>query len=318
MTRSAVFLAICAILLVPRPSIGQTSTAISKAAVRSSQDIYTWAENTPAWNQRLHITGYRIGCAAGEAESCFKEGLQMAQKAHINKIIVSMELDSSRAANDALTYSQLSLSHPSLIEVTFDDFVDRYGLLLNKDNAPPPSWLSTVIQNVKGKNPSLQFGITLYEDEMDSPYLKPPYLLSSVARSIDDVHLYIHYRTHAPDIPLYVQKAKSIFPNAHIIVGSYAYDRLNYIPCEPSVSQPCSAAQEIQLYKQSIAIEAKLLKQGQVAGIEFYPGFFGMEKQWQGWRHPDYCDHDRLQQCVDDTLEMRQVAAETLRTTMGW
>jgi hypothetical protein len=283
-----------------------------------SGTIYTWAENTPAWNQKLHVSGYRIGCAAGDATPCFTDGLAMAQQGHIKTIIVSMELNPKQSANDALTYSQLSLSYPSLAEVTFDDFVDRYGLMLAKANAPPPSWLLTVIRNVKAKNPHLAFGITLYEDELQSPYLKPPYLPVDDARLVDDVHLYIHYRVDAKDLPSYVQKTRAIFPNAQIIAGSYAYDRVNYIPCAPTSSQLCTPDEDVALYKQSIAVEAQMLNQGSIAGIEFYPGYFGMEKQWQGWHEPDYCNRARLQQCVENTLKMRQAAVVVLHSMLAW
>jgi len=281
-------------------------------------NIYTWAGNTPTWNQKLHVSGYRIGCATEDAAACLHRGLDIVRQEQVKKIIISIPIDPSRTADDALAYSQLSLSNPFLVEVSFDDFVGRYSRLFSEENISPSSWLQAVVRNFKAKNPALEFGITLYEDDLQSPYLREPYVPKEVSQSINDVHLYLHYRENVPNYKSYVQQAKVLFPNAKIIAGSYAYDRVNYIPCTPSDKQPCSPEKEIALYEKAIGVEAQLLKQGFISGIEFFPGFFGMENEWQGWKDPSYCDPARVQECIKNTLIMRQAAAETLNTTIGW
>jgi hypothetical protein len=96
----------------------------------------------------------------------------------------------------------------------------------------------------------------------------------------------------------------------------YAYDRIDYIPCSPASGRPCTQAEEIGLYRQSAKIAAQLLRQRQIAGIEFYPGFFGMEEQWDGWKHKDYCAPARVQQCIQNTRDMREDTAEIIGKLM--
>lgn len=279
--------------------------------------IYTWVENAPAWDRSLHISGYRMGCDTGDPEGCVREAQEEVEQRGLTRIFLSMDEDPVRTPADALAYSRLSLAHPYLVEAGFDDFVDRYQNLFSARFDPRP-WLRQVIQNVKTFNPNLAFGITLYEDELDSPYARPPYLPADLARDVDIVHLFLHYRTDAPKFSQYVDRARALFPNAQVIAGLYAYDRIDYIPCSPSGNRPCSQAEELSLYRESARIAAQLLKQGKIAGIEFYPGFFGMESQWSGWKHEHSCVPQRLAQCVGDTRQMRQDTLDIFSSVLGW
>ncbi len=294
-------------------------TGLSQSPESRSANFYTWGtDNTPAWVHKLHISGYRIGCSASVAV-CVSEARDAANQPGARRITLAIPLDPAREPADALKYSQASLSNPFLAEVTFDDFVRLYGRLFARPGFSPPSWLAKVLHNAKAKNPSLRVGITLYENELDSAEIRPPKLPSKVAAGINDVYLYLHYRANAPNYPSYVRRTKALFPNAKVIAGSYAYDRVNYLPCAPSSHRYCTPAQDIRLYKESIAIQARLLKEGVLAGIEFYPGYFGKESEWPAWKKGGrICHPDRVHQCIDDTRTMREDAAKVLGKALGW
>jgi hypothetical protein len=279
--------------------------------------ITTWAHNTDAWNRKLHVSVYRFGCST--VAECLEDGEESLQRQNILEIVASMPMKNPEVmTTDAREYSLISQTNPFLIEVSFDDFVDRYQRLFFSGETGTSPVLETVLQNVKSANPNLKFGITLYEDELGSSFLRPPRLPLAVAERMNTVRLYIHYRMDAQHYPEYVQQAKALFPNAQIVAGSYAYDRVDYIPCSPSSRAPCSPEQDIAFYQQSIQIQADLLKQGAVAGIEFYPGFFGLEERWQSWNDPEICKPARRQQCIDDTKAMRREALTVLDSTLGW
>lgn len=278
--------------------------------------IYSWVENAPGWDRKFHVSGYRMGCDTGDPEGCVRQADTEVKQRGLTRIFLSMAEDPVHTPIDALNYSRLSLTHPYIVEAGMDDFVDRYQNLFSPSFDPRP-WLREVIQNVKALNPKLAFGITLYEDELDSPYARPPYLPADIARSVDIVHLFLHYRTDAPNFPRYVDQARALFPRATIIAGLYAYDRIDYIPCSPSGKRPCSPAEEVHLYEQSARTAAQLLKEGRISGIEFYPGFFGMESQWYGWKHPDYCAPARVEQCIGDTRQMRDSTEVIFTSVLG-
>jgi hypothetical protein len=280
--------------------------------------IYTWAENAPAWDQRLHISGYRVGCNVGDADECLRAADATVRQRGLASVFASMSAEPLRSPTDALDFSRLSLSHPSLAEAGFDDFIGRYRTLFARPGFDAPAWLREVIHNLKAVNPGLAFGITLYEDELDSPYARPPYLPADAAGSVDYVHLFLHYREDATHFAQYVEQVKTLFPHARVIAGLYAYDRIDYISCSPTNHRPCTRKQEIKLYRQSAAAAARLLKDGKVAGIEFYPGFFGTEAEWDGWKRADYCAPARVQQCVDNTRTMRKATVKLFDDTMGW
>lgn len=280
--------------------------------------IYTWIGNTPAWDKKLHVSGYRMGCDDGDPRGCVREASETVKQEGLTRIFLSMPVDAERTPGDALEYSRLSASRPFIAEVGFDDFIGRYGKLFSRSGIDPPSWLWRVIRNVKANNPSLAFGITLYEDELDSPYLQAPQLPSYISQSVDYVHLFLHYRTDAPQYPEYVERARSLFPRARVIAGLYAYDRINYIPCSPNGQRPCAPVDEIRLYRQAVSIAARLLKEGRIAGIEFYPGFFGKENEWGGWKYADYCSPKRVHECIANTRIMRENTVTVLSAELGW
>lgn len=316
-TRAVVLLfpAVGALLLLPSAQ----ATIQTPAAPRSAPaQIYTWIGNTPGWNRKLHVSGYRLGCNIGQPQGCVREASQAVAKDGIRKIFISMAMVHVQTPLDALAYSRLSVSHPFIVEVGFDDFVDRYQDLFGHPGFDPQAWLLKVVRNIKAYNPKLAFGITLYEDELDSPYLHPPYLPNAVARDIGYVHLYLHYRADAPRYSEYVKETKRLFPQAKIIAGMYPYDRISYIPCAPNGSHAaCSPREEVQLYEEALRTAVKLLKEGRIEGIEFYPGFFGKTATWPGWKNSDYCAAKDVKQCIEITRMMRDKTASILSAALG-
>lgn len=304
---------ICAMLW----SVCWVQPCLARNAPMKRARIYTWVGNTASWDQRLHVTGYRMGCDTGKPEECVREVTQATRQNGLTSVFLSLFEDPGHTAADARVLSRLSLAQSSIVEVGFDDFVGRYWKLF-RPGFDPPSWLRGVIHNLKESNPNLAFGITLYEDDLDSPYLRPPRLPSDIAQNVGCVHLYLHYRTDAPQFPTYVAQARALFPNAKIIAGLYAYDRIDYIPCAPNSHRPCSQQEELKLYDQAVSIAAKMLKEGRIDGIEFYPGFFGKETEWSGWKHGDYCAQDRVHQCIRNTLAMRESTVSILQKTFDW
>lgn len=134
--------------------------------------ITTWAHNTDAWNRKLHVSVYRFGCST--AAECLEYGEEVLRRQNIREIVASMPMKNpGLMADDAREYSQLSLTNPFLIEVSFDDFVDRYQGLFSSGETGSSSIVETVLQNVKSANPNLKFGITLYEDELGSSFSPP-------------------------------------------------------------------------------------------------------------------------------------------------
>jgi hypothetical protein len=303
----------------PVTKADQHSSDIAQISSTPPDDhIYTWIGNTTEWNRKMHVSGYRMGCNLGDPHGCVKEAADAVQKDGVSRIFLSMLVDEKRALRDAREFSRLSVSNPFIVEIGFDDFVGRFEKLLSHPGFLPASWLREMMRSIKADNAQLAFGITLYEDELGSPVLHSPDLPPDVRRSVDYVHLFLHYRSDAPHISEYVARTRSLFPSAKIIAGLYAYDRVDYISCSPLNNRPCSSAEESEFYKQAVTIVAHMLKQGHVYGIEFYPGFFGIEEEWVGWKHTDYCSPQRVQECIAHTRVMRQNTVEGLANTMDW
>ena len=112
----------------------------------------------------------------------------------------------------------------------------------------------------------------------------------------------------------YVDKAKSMFPNAKIIAGSYAYDRIDYVPCSQSSEDHCTLEEELSYFEDSIRTQADLLKKGVIDSIEFAPAYFGNEDSMSElyFPSPKYCKTERKQECIENTKTMRAAASSVL------
>jgi NHL repeat len=292
---------------------GPLSLPIARAQ-NAPGNITTWSVqvNTPDWNKNLGVTATRQGCSSSPTD-CVNLVRKVSQTSNNVRATLAVPLNTTTTARDALQFSQLSLNAPFLVEVGIDDFVAQYKALFPSSNPSPDpaTLLNTIIANLKSVNPALKFGATIYEDELTSPYLQDARLPSATRDQFDYVHLFIHYREAGPSFEQYVQQAKQVFPNALIIAGSYAVDRRAFLPCAPQ-GQPCTTAQERDLFSQSLTIQAKLLASKAVDSIEFFPGYFGNEDQWPGLSNPRECAAGDQANCIANTKAMRQAALTIL------
>ena len=273
-------------------------------------EIVTWAGNTPEWNQRLGVTLMRQGCDL-EPAACLRRLDDAAKAQRVTRWALAVKGDAAKVERDALDYSERSLTDGRLIEVDIDDFLGAMKSWHLSTVGRANRAVSTITRNVKLKNPRLRFGITLYEDELDSKILA--WIPSETRARVDRVSLYLHYRGNAKAYPGHVAEVRRLFPRAAIWAGSYAYDRIDYVPCEETGTRSCSVDEEIELYRESLAIQLDLLREETIAGIEFYPGFFGLEEKWTGWSNPRICRAERIRECVETTRRMRAIAATALR-----
>jgi Abnormal spindle-like microcephaly-assoc'd, ASPM-SPD-2-Hydin len=286
------------------------------AQAQTLPPILTWWYNTPDYNAILGLTTMRLGCSS-TPDFCMTEMLQVASSQDIQRIYLSIRMDPATSANYAAQFSQWSLAHPVLYDVGFDDLVDRMWHLQNDFGiAQPGTVVTDTINAAKSANPNLKFSATMYEEQLGSPFLADSNLPPSTRANFDYIHLYIHYRQDGPNYASYVQQTKAIFPNAKIIAGAYAYDRIDYLPCSPG-GIPCTAQQEQDLFQQLLLIQVNELKQGIVDQIEFFPGYFGLEAQWPYWSEARRCQPTRLPACIANTIAMRQNALQDLTSTFG-
>jgi sugar lactone lactonase YvrE len=302
--------AACLGLSASLPTPARAQAALVQPAGPTAPGVATWSAqvNTTEWNRNLGVTMTRQGCSDSPA-ACVAFLNKVAQTTNVHAYL-AVPLDATTTSANATLFSQLSLNAPFLVEVGIDDFVDQYRTMSGKV-PQPASVVQQVIANLKSANPSLRFGATIYDDELTNPYLQDARLPAAVRAAFDDVHLYAHFRSNGPNFASSVQAAQQLFPNARIIGGSYAYDRRAYLPCSPG-GQACTTQQELDLYTQTITIQAQLLASRQLDSIEFYPGYFGTEDQWPGWSGPRGCPPGELSNCIANTRTMRQTALSVL------
>jgi hypothetical protein len=270
----------------------------------------TWGGNSPEWNRILRLSGVRIGCSDAPA-SCVQQVDQMASSQGVSAVFLAILLNPANVAANTGTYANLNASHPSLVEVGFDDFVSQ----AEKTHLDPPELsrlLETVAANLKAHGSKLHFGATIYEDQLSSGELDRLQLSDGVRQSIDVIHLFPHYRKERKPVTEYIALAKRDFPNARIILGNYAYDRREYLPCSQDSRARCSSEEEINLFDQNLRENLRIASSGGAAGIEFFPASFGGEDNWKGWDAPRSCKQGERADCVQNTIAMRAKVKEAL------
>ena len=281
-------------------------------AAAAKTEIITFGTNAPEWTHKLMPSGVRMGCNLAPPV-CLARAEKNASREGVAKVYLAIELDPANAAEYAGEYGRLSRAQPLLYEIGIDDFASTYyHLFQGQKTADPAGLVSTVIANAKKANPDLKFGVTLYETDLDSAYLRDDRLPAAVRARVDIVHLYIHHRANGSRYAKYVQQAERLFPRASVIAGSYPYDRIDYIACKKGGSRDCSVVKEMSYFKEALNIQLRLLRDGSVAGIEFYPAEFGREDEWYGWNKPEFCKPERKQECIANTKAMRRFLLESL------
>jgi len=243
--------------------------------------IITWGENSPEWNRALRLGGVRLGCS--DAPSSSVDFAQKTAKSQgVDKVFLSILLNTGRTVTDARQYSELSRTHPVLYEVGFDDFVIQCERL--KLNAGTLSaLLNQVSRELRSGNPYLRLGITVYEDELSSSRFPLDTLDEKFRRSVDFVHLYPHCRKEARRFSEAVERTEKIFPQARIIAGVYPCDRRDGLPYAQGSATPCANAEEISLFTEFLKERLAMLDHSNVEWIEIFPGNFGLEARWKNW-----------------------------------
>ncbi len=275
--------------------------------------VVTWGGNSPEWNRVLHLSGVRIGCSSVPA-SCIQDVEQIAASQHVSSVFLAIVLNPANVATNAATYGNLVLSHPNLTEVGFDDFVSQ----CERSHLGPrelSNLLETVVSNLKSRSPRVQFGATIYQDQLITGELDRLQLSDAVRRSIDLVHLFPHYRKESKSVTDYIAEAKRAFPNAKVIMGVYAYDRREYLPCSVDTNVPCSSEQEIDLFDKALREDLRVASSGEAIGVEFFPGNFGAEDSWKGWNNSRACKQGERDLCVQNTVAMRQKIRDVMKNS---
>jgi hypothetical protein len=287
------------------------AVATAFGAVANNQFVViTWGGNSPDWNRVLHLSGVRLGCSDAPA-SCIQQADQIATSQRVSSVFLAILLNPANVAANSAAYGSFSLSHPNLAEVGFDDFVSQ----CEKTHLGPAqlsSLLETVAANLKSRSSKLHLGATIYQDQLVTGELNNLQLTDAARQSIDIVHLFPHYRKERKSVTDYVAEAKRAFPNARVVLGVYAYDRRDYLPCSADSRTPCSVDEEINLFDQTLREDLRIASTGGVAGIEFFPGDFGGEDTWKGWNNARACKQEEREACVQNTVAMRQRVREAM------
>ena len=275
----------------------------------SSMRIMTWVGISPEWQHTLHISGLRMGCSSAP-QSCMKS---ISSEGGGTKVFLAVLLK-PETVDYGQQYSALSLQNSSLVEIGLDDFVSQYYKLYKANAGDPRAVLSSFIDGIKSRNPKLQFGATIYENDFGTEYLSDKDLPPALRARFDMVHFFVHYRGNSPKYEQYVRQLKTLFPNAQLIGGVYAYDRISYLPCLPN-GQPCSVEQEMNYFSESVDSATSLLKQGAISWIEIFPGLFGREAEWSDWKNPKLCS-GRVPECAANTQKMDQLVVAKIKQSL--
>jgi hypothetical protein len=269
---------------------------------------------TQPWQQQLGIDRVRISCKVSirnTPKKCVDFIAASTAAAISSYFIYALVNDTNTLLSDATQYSALTAGVPSIKEVGFDDF---FGSYINWYNtmADAPQFLGQFIDNLKGTNPELKFGITLYENELDpvrNPYISAARMPAAIKAKFDYIHLFLHYRKNASKVAQYVSQTRAWFPNAAVIAGVYSYDRIDYtFPCAQNdpLNTHCTQSEEISLFQEALDAQVRLFKQGTVIGLEFFPGYFGNENLLYGpGPGSDNLACTDLARCVQTTTIMR-------------
>jgi hypothetical protein len=305
----------------PVPAQGRAEPASSLRPL-----VATWGGDSADWVKRLGVRQIRQGCP-DTASTCLTRMRAAAKAEGVSAVSVSFNADDStwtdlqKRADEYAKLSGTAEGIAPIVELSLDDFLRRFDPTVStaekflrrlgmKDSQAASSSFARVLDTIRGAPRPLSFGITLYEDELDSAVLEGIPLATRA--KLDVVYLYLHYRKNAAQYPEAVRKARALFPSARIIGGVYAYDRLAYLPCEQGDKKLCSLQEELAEFRRALEAQRDLLKRGELAGLEFYPGFFGREERWPGWEKPRICAPESHASCVANTKALRELSLQVL------
>lgn len=268
--------------------------------------VISWNNPSREWTQRLGISAIRMGCSSAPS-GCAQAASSVARSEHVSSVLITILLKPATVTQLAADYARLSSSHPEIVEIGFDDFVRQAGNT-GLTGQPLSSLLNDFAARLHSSGSHLKWGVTVYQDELWNGRLANLALADDTRGAVDAVHLFPHYRKEPVPLQKSIAEAKRLFPNAAIVLGNYAYDRREYLPCSPQGAR-CSGQEEISLFNCHLRESLNLAEQGNVAGLEIYPGNFGQEASWKIWENPRSCKQGERLQCVQNS----QTMAEDLR-----
>lgn len=277
------------------------------ACYAADRDVMAWGskatdETTP------FVTSLRFGCT-DSPQSCI-DTYKPSSRIKYYTISFAKFNDPTGNLERAEIYSSLSIANPKLREINIDDFMAFF----DKINVPDRnSYLADLIDKTKSKNRNLNFGITLYEDQISTIGKKGSGLPEEIRKKIDRIALYLHYRQNWEKYPQYIAAIRQLFPNARIYGGVYHYDRRDYIGCRQGDSRKCSTTEEKELFQRALELQKKMLAAGQIQGLELYPGFIGNETSWSRWSEQSICGGARVPDCIQDSKDMGTTTLQLLK-----
>ena len=288
--------------------------------------VITSSNNVTDFQKQLNPTDFGNGCT-GAPSACVAKVKAKVELLGVEKTgeYLAITKDPALIADYALQYSQLSLQNPWLKETFIDDFYYTYREWKTAQ-VDYKALLETVIANTKQANPNLKFGIILYEEQLETALLSDAELPPETREKINLVHLFVHYREDGLNYRNYVNRVKTLFPNAKIVAGAYDYDRIDYMPCAYSTSgftRPiannlqCTAEEELDYYKQLLEIQAEMLKNGEIYALHFYPGPSDTDTGWYGFDSPTNCLAERKEQCIQNTIKLNEITFSVLNQARG-
>jgi hypothetical protein len=253
------------------------------------------------------VNELRYGCHAEPAECV--ERYKPTGSVRAIAIAFAQAVEPRQNIEKAKLFSELSVAHPVLKEIGVDDL---FSFMKKLDVDDKGRYLEGLVDATKSSNQSLQFGITLYENEISSISDSETSFPKRVREKIDRVAFYLHYRKNFDKYEDYVNRLRALFPNAAIYGGVYHYDRVDYIGCSQKLPIKCTEDAEVTLYKETLELQVSLMKSKKLDGLEFYPGFLGNEDSWPAWSKRKICSESRRRKCVENTKEMTRETLQLL------
>ena len=274
-------------------------------------------DNTGEWINNLGVNYLKFDCKLTPQE-CIQKVNTEASSNNVQSIslVLNDNYNTAEKKNKlldyALNYSQLSLSNIYLKEVGFGKIKEAINDMEYGTGMEPTSLINNFITNLKYYNSNLKFSIIVEEEDWRIPSVSLP---EEIREKVDTLYFYIAYRQNGLILESYkssINRLKELYPNAKIILGSYAYDRIDYIGCW-FYSAKCTQTQEIDYFKILTRFQRELLIKEEIDGIEFYPGNFGNEASWNEWNNQEVCLSSRKSECITNTQSMRNLMLSTFK-----
>jgi hypothetical protein len=230
--------------------------------------IITYGMNLPE-----NVSSYGISAIRGKIDLSSNSDMLDPYKEWINVLRNSnvYGLSPQDMVDEARYLAGVSYTLFKLTEISIDDFMDWYVAVKRTGDTLV---LDQVIDAAKTGNPTLRFfGVTIYETDLPGGSLvSVADVLQEQRERIDVVHLYCHYRQNCGNLSLYVSAVRNWFASSKVVIGLYNYDRRKVEGREST-----STEQEVKMFSDSVKLACSLVTSGRANGIEFFPGYFGLE-----------------------------------------